>query len=139
MSDTKTKFDGYRFECQGSGKCCVARGGYGYVYFSQEDRRRLAKHLGLSTAVFTKQYCTQTNGWYHLKDFKGDCRFLNENRCSVYEARPTQCRTWPFWPENMKAKVWRDEVAAFCPGVGKGPEIPAEDVERQVQAASWTK
>eukprot|EP00961_Rhodomonas_salina_P046921 629705-Rhodomonas_salina.2 len=21
--------------------------------------------------------------------------------CSLYEARPKQCRTWPFWPENL--------------------------------------
>ena len=28
-----------------------------------------------------------------------------------------QCRTWPFWPENMSSKAWTS-IAAFCPGVG---------------------
>jgi len=51
------------------------------------------------------------------------CRFLDpvtKKRCLVYEARPAQCRTWPFWPENMNARAWDREVVAFCPGVGKG-------------------
>ena len=24
--------------------------------------------------------------------------------CSIYRARPAQCRTWPFWPENLLSK-----------------------------------
>ena len=43
--------DGLRFECQGSGKCCLARGEYGYVYVTDKDRQRLADHLGLTLEV----------------------------------------------------------------------------------------
>ena len=38
--------DGIRFECQGSGKCCLSRGTHGYVYLTLEDRRRFARHFG---------------------------------------------------------------------------------------------
>jgi len=112
--------EGVRFECQGTGKCCTSRGEYGYIYLRLEDRRRLARRLKMKTAEFTRRYCAKTDGWYHLKHPEKDCQFLEGKRCGVYEARPTQCRTWPFWPENMNAKTWNREVASFCPGVGKG-------------------
>lgn len=122
--------EGLRFQCQGSGKCCVSRGGYGYVYFSLADRRRIAKVLKISTRQFTREYCTKTDGLFHLSKLTGPCVFLEEKRCTVYEGRPAQCRTWPFWPENMNARTWSKDVARFCPGVGKGPVISAKEIER---------
>lgn len=124
---------GVRFECQGTGKCCTSRGEYGYVYLTRADRRRLAEHLGMSTGELLKAHCEVTQGHIHLKDPDRDCVFLSEKRCTVYEARPTQCRTWPFWPENMNAKVWTEEVAAMCPGIGKGPVWPAAEIDDLVQ------
>jgi len=114
--------DGLKFECQGSGNCCTSHGEFGFVFLTLEDRRRFAKHLKLTTSAFTKQYCDIKDGVWHLKEDpkNPDCMFLKNKRCSLYEARPTQCRTWPFWPEVMTAKSWQKEVAAFCPGVGKG-------------------
>lgn len=123
--------DGVRFECQGSGKCCISRGAIGFVYLTKSDRRRLAAFLGLSPSVFTRRYCRRTDGHWHLVDPPGarDCRFLEQQRCRVYEARPTQCRTWPFWPEVMNAKVWQREVASYCPGVGRGRLWRPEEIE----------
>jgi Fe-S-cluster containining protein len=121
--------EGIRFECQGTGKCCLSRGEYGYVYLTLPDRRRLAAHLGLSTSQFTRRYCAQTEGFYHLKNPEKNCQFLEGKRCGVYSGRPTQCRTWPFWPENMNAKTWGKEVAPYCAGVGKGKLYSLEEIE----------
>ncbi|MBC7692612.1 MAG: YkgJ family cysteine cluster protein [Methylotenera sp.] len=121
--------DGVRFECQGTGRCCVSRGTHGYVYLTLKDRKRFAKHLGVSTQVFSKAHCVKSDGWYHLKGPEGACQFLKEKSCTVYEARPAQCRTWPFWPENMNAKTWNEEVTTFCPGIGKGRLYSAEEIE----------
>ena len=121
--------DGVRFACQGSGRCCVSRGAYGYVYLTLEDRRRLSKTLGLTTRQFTRTHCVRTDGLFQLRDDGPECVFLEGSRCGVYEARPTQCRTWPFWPENMSPKRWT-AIAAFCPGVGKGAVVAAADIER---------
>ena len=138
MSEKNEPFyaSGLRFECQGSGKCCTSHGEFGYVFLTQEDRRRFALHLGLSTTAFTKKYCDQTNGIWHLKEDKTntDCMFLKNKACSVYEARPNQCRTWPFWPEVMNAKSWKKEVQSFCPGVGKGRLWSREEIEAQMSA-----
>lgn len=99
-----------------------------------EDRRRMAKVMGLTTREFTKKYCDQEDGiWKLANPPEGDCMFLKNKRCSVYQGRPTQCRTWPFWPETMKAKTWSGEVAQFCPGVGKGKVWSREEVESQLK------
>ncbi len=122
--------NGVRFECQETGRCCVSRGTYGYVYLTLEDRRRLARHFGLTTLQFTRRHCRKTDGHFCLKDFTDACPFLEGKRCGVYEARPSQCRTWPFWPEHMGAKAWNREVVGFCPGVGKGRLYPADEIRR---------
>ncbi len=126
--------EGVQFQCQGSGKCCTSHGEFGFVFMTPEDRKRMAKVLGLSTAAFTKKHCEKTRGAWHLIEEKGqpDCRFLRGKSCGVYEGRPTQCRTWPFWPEVMDAKTWKKEVVSFCPGVGKGPVISADSIRKQM-------
>ena len=121
--------NGIRFECQGSGQCCRNRGYYEYVYLKLKDRRRLAAKLGLKTLSFTKRFTEKTDGYFHLKQFEGDCPFLKDRRCSVYEARPTQCRTWPFWSDNMKTSVWKKYVVPYCPGVGRGRLYTAEEID----------
>ncbi|MBC7467650.1 MAG: YkgJ family cysteine cluster protein [Bdellovibrio sp.] len=134
MSETKEKFynEGLRFECQGSGKCCTSHGEYGFVYLTPEDRTRFAKFFKIRTSEFTKKYCDRTNGVWHLKEDpkRPDCMFLvGGNRCSTYEGRPTQCRTWPFWNEVMNPKAWAKDVASFCPGVGKGKLWTAKEID----------
>jgi len=126
--------DGLRFQCQGSGKCCTSHGEYGFVYLTLEDRKKMAKSLGLTTAVFNKKHCERVSGVWRLKEDpkKPDCQFLKGKSCGIYEARPIQCRTWPFWPEVMDAKTWAKDVVTFCPGVGKGPLISKEVIEKNL-------
>lgn len=127
--------EGLRFQCQGSGQCCVSHGEYGFVFVTLKDRQRMAKHLGLTTRQFTQKHCQKTQGVYHLTEEpdRPACQFLKGKKCSIYEARPTQCRTWPFWPEVMNPKTWKKEVATFCPGVGKGPVRSAEEIREQLE------
>jgi Fe-S-cluster containining protein len=139
--------DGIKFECQGSGKCCVSHGEYGFVYVTSNDRKQMAKLLGIATAQFTRKYCEKSDGLFRLKDGSSTdpndpeakpCIFLKKKRCTIYEARPTQCRTWPFWPETMSAKSWAKDVAAFCPGVGKGRVWTQSEIEDTLRdQRSW--
>lgn len=126
---------GIRFQCQGSGRCCSSRGEYGFVYLTPQDAKQMASELQLKLSEFKKKYCATTDGALHLKDDPDspDCIFLKENRCEVYKARPTQCRTWPFWPEHMSAKAWNKEVVQFCPGVDKGSIRSLEEIQIQLE------
>jgi len=131
--------DGIQFECQGSGGCCVSHGEYGFVYVTGDDRKKMAKLRGISTAEFTRTYCSKVDGVFRLKDGADQaCVFLEKKRCTMYEARPMQCRTWPFWPETMSAKSWAKDVKAFCPGVGKGRVWSKEEIDSTVaQQKQW--
>ncbi len=129
MIRKKFYHDGLLFGCQGDGKCCKSRGEYGYVYLSFNDRRRLAAHFKITLRQFTEQYAEKEDGRYQLKYADKDCPFFGNNQCMVYPSRPWQCRTWPFWPENMRKSVWESEVAGYCPGIGKGRVYSAEEIE----------
>lgn len=139
--------DGVRFQCQGSGQCCVSHGEYGFVYVTAADRKRMAKLRGIPTAEFTRKFCLKEEGLFRLRDGESTdpkhpqakpCIFLTNKRCSIYEARPTQCRTWPFWPETMSAKAWKKDVVQFCPGVGKGRVWPREEIDSLVkEQTAW--
>ena len=124
--------NGIKFKCQGSANCCVSRGSYGFVFLSNKDLKKLAKYLSISVNEFKFKYCQTTNGFIHLKEIKGnvDCFFLKNKRCQVYSSRPTQCRTWPFWPTNMNSKSWNNDIVNFCPGVGKGKLISKKNIEK---------
>ncbi len=127
--------EGVQFQCQGSGQCCTSHGEFGFVYLTRNDRKRLAQHFKMRTPDFTKKFCEKDGDVWRLKEevSNPDCIFLENKRCTVYQARPEQCRTWPFWPEVMKAKTWTKEIASFCPGVGKGPLISGETIEKSLR------
>ncbi|MFQ5749584.1 MAG: YkgJ family cysteine cluster protein [Planctomycetota bacterium] len=124
---------GLPFACTLCGRCCTARGEYQYVYVSLRERRALASFLRISTAVFTRTYTTRDGNGYPVLKFLGEaCIFLEGKLCRVHSARPTQCRTWPFWPELLVSpEVYEAEVRSFCPGSRTGPRIPAAEIERQ--------
>jgi Fe-S-cluster containining protein len=49
-----------------------------------------------------------------------DCIFWAKSGCEIYEARPIQCRSYPFWNTHLFShRDWAD-LGVSCPGVGKG-------------------
>ena len=124
---------GIRFECQGSGNCCVSRNSYGFVYLSNIDLIRFSKYFKISLKKFKEKYCQITDGFIHLAEkpkLYGNCIFLKDKKCSVYNSRPSQCRTWPFWNDNMNVKVWDKDISVNCPGIGKGGIIKKKEIDK---------
>jgi Fe-S-cluster containining protein len=122
---------GLRFECRQCSSCCS--GGPGYVWLSEADINLLANHLNLSVDTFIQRSCrfVEVEGGkaLSLRERKNyDCIFLENGRCSVYEARPAQCRRYPFWEEIIATEeAWKAEQR-YCPGVGKGDLVPPEAI-----------
>lgn len=80
--------------------CCRMAG---YVRVSREDIRRLARHLGLTVPEFEKRHIVEKTrkGEKRIKQGYKTCQFLGENRmCSVYEARPKDCRGYVCWNQD---------------------------------------
>lgn len=111
-----------RFTCQrGCINCCDQEG---FVYLTEQDVTRAAKFVGLKQSVFEKRYIYRTA---HKRRFRRppdkQCPFLEEHGCSIHPAKPTQCRTFPFWPELVEIpREWK-RTSKYCPGIGKGPLI----------------
>ena len=59
----------------------------------------------------------------------GDCIFWDKSAgCTVYPARPVQCQTWPFWPENVETPEDWDRVRSVCPGSGHGRLYTVDEI-----------
>lgn len=128
--------DGLRFKCTGCGKCCT--GSPGYVWLQEDDVLRLSKRLGLSPEAFLKQYARRVGNRYSLlEDPKNyDCVFLQEGKtCSVYEDRPKQCCTFPFWKDALASPEAWEETKERCEGIDHpdAPCIPLEDIQKELE------
>ena len=133
MSDSPWYHEGLRFECTGCGDCCS--GGPGYVWVTNEEIAALAEAVGESDLDrFERLYVRKVGIRKSLKEFPNyDCVFLDgeTRKCTVYEARPRQCRTWPFWDSNLKKpEDWR-HTCDICPGSGKGKLYQIAEIEAQ--------
>ncbi|MDO5309817.1 MAG: YkgJ family cysteine cluster protein [Planctomycetia bacterium] len=110
--------NGLRFSCQQCGKCCS--GAPGFVWVTDQEIGEMAKEMGISRSEFEVAFVRLIKG--RAKSLReredGDCVLLNEEtrRCILYKTRPTQCRTWPFWFDNIASqKAWKKTVRS-CPG-----------------------
>jgi len=133
MSERPWFHDGLRFECTQCGNCCT--GAPGYVWVNKEEIEALAKRLGLTVDDFEGQYVRRVGVRKSLIEYEnGDCVFFDgqARRCTVYEDRPRQCRTWPFWDSNVRTeKAWK-ETCQVCPGSGQGTLVPVEKIIAQL-------
>lgn len=125
--------EGLKFKCTGCGGCCT--GTPGYVYLSEADLHKLAAHFNITPKEFVENYARQEGEFYVLLDRPGsyDCTFLKDKRCSVYEARPTQCRTFPWWAYHLNEKSDWEEAAKRCEGINHpdAPVIPSLYIQEQ--------
>ena len=80
--------------------CCRLAG---YVEVTRHDIRRLAKHFGLRPKEFEAKHIVQVTrcGKKRIKHADQTCQFLGpDRRCTVYEARPKDCRGYICWDQN---------------------------------------
>jgi len=118
---------GLHFECTGCGACCKLGGGY--VYPSLEDVGFAARHLDMTVNQFTAQYMELHEGQYVFRNDGDNCIFYGEKGCTIYEARPTQCRTFPFWKANLKSQYRWKLIEEECEGIGQGKLYTVDEIE----------
>ncbi len=123
---------GLRFTCTQCGDCCT--GAPGYVWVNQAEIEAIAALVGESDLeAFEKQYVRRIGIRKSLREFSnGDCVFFDgqTRRCLVYQARPRQCRTWPFWDSNLRSEQTWKETCEVCPGSGTGRLYQLEEIEK---------
>lgn len=100
------------------GRCCT--GESGYIYVSKTEIFKIAELLNLSVNDFGVKYLFKNGYKYSIKEVQHknsyECVFYDKksNGCKIYEARPSQCITFPFW-EYFKTHI--DELKEECPGI----------------------
>lgn len=139
MSTSPWYADGLRFSCTQCGNCCRNGGEYAYVYLSDPEVEAIAEHIGMPINAFLETYCDQDGDWVTLRMDEPACPFLDEeSRCGIYPVRPVQCRTWPFWSDNLDRETWENSVKKRCPGIGSGPLYSREQIEASAREAdAW--
>lgn len=109
------------------GKCCA--GERGYIFCSIDELLQISSLLKLPFNEFTQKYVKKVGYRFSLIekeriDSQGNtdyaCVFLNaqSNQCEIYEARPKQCRSFPFWDgfKNQDTAEFR-ELIQMCKGI----------------------
>jgi Fe-S-cluster containining protein len=129
---------GLHFACTRCSDCC--RHDAGYVFLSGKDVSSLQKALKTEYGEFIENYCRwipSANGTFQLslkEKSNFDCVFWlqagSDGGCSVYEARPLQCRAFPFWPAVVNSKNNWNNTARACPGMNKGALHSGDSIKK---------
>lgn len=110
--------NGLKFGCTACGRCCQNEG---EVWLDDDEFADLALYLQESPLAVLDRYSENLiSGWVKMKSNLSDdpklsnrCIFLGTDgkQCSIYEARPIQCRTYPFWPRLLSTpENWQEEA-----------------------------
>ena len=127
--------DGLNFSCTSCGHCC--RHEPGYVFLTEKDLDALCRHKKMSEQKFVDKYCRTVDLGLATRlslteTSEDDCIFWDQG-CTVYEARPLQCRTYPFWAGNLGSREEWDREALECPGINHGKHHKAEKIEEALE------
>lgn len=93
----------------------------------------MANELGIEVDAFEGKFVRQVGQDKSLIEYPdGDCIMLDPRtrKCNVYQSRPIQCRTWPFWDSTLKKRKDWKETCEVCPGAGKGKLYSFEQIEQ---------
>lgn len=133
MDDKPWYHKGLKFRCTGCGDCCV--GAPGYVWVNHAEIEAMAAVLKLVVGAFERRYVRRVGVRKSLVEFSdGDCVFFDNHsrRCQVYEVRPRQCRTWPFWTSNLRTPETWQQTCLDCPGADHGPLFTLHKIQAQL-------
>ncbi|MFY7963773.1 MAG: YkgJ family cysteine cluster protein [Chitinophagaceae bacterium] len=104
-----------KIDCLACAACCKNYS----PRFKTTDIKRISKHFKLRESVFIDTYLNlDTDGDYVAKS--APCPFLgNDNFCSIYEDRPSDCKRFPYTDEDVivKRPAITQMNSTFCPAV----------------------
>ena len=142
--------NGLTFTCQQCGNCCT--GAPGYVWISDHEIDRLAAFKSMSREQVMETYCRQIGQRVSLQERRTpqglyDCIFLEEVKlrngsvkriCGIYDARPLQCRTWPFWDGLLANRESWENAAGRCHGINHGSRrFTRGQIDALREATDW--
>ncbi len=127
---------GLRFACRQCGACCKIEG---YVWVGREAIRRIAGHLDLSVDEFGRKYLWRVDSRFALIEKPNrECIFW-ENSCAIYPVRPPQCKTFPFWSEQLASQEAWERGTKACHGMNQGRLYEIGEIRKIVAGKDATE
>ncbi|MBT6120351.1 hypothetical protein HOH45_02675 [bacterium] len=105
-----------KFKCHQTGACCRHSG---YVRVNTLQVQKMASILKTDIVSFLRKFTIKKNGWTLIAtpNFRPSC-FLDEtNSCTVYEGRPSSCKSYPDWPTIWESDETLLKEAVLCKGL----------------------
>ena len=142
MISTKWYAAGLHFECVVCGQCCAGPG-EGFIWVTRPEIELIAEHLKLTADELREKYLRRIGLRTSIieEPVSKDCIFLRTvggtKQCAIYSVRPSQCRTWPFWSENLSDPDAWNRAAMRCPGINRGRRYTCEEIERIRKNRRW--
>jgi len=139
---TKWYAAGLSFGCVECGQCCSGPG-EGYIWVTRPEIELIAEHLQMTPGELRHKYLHRVGLRTTIIEHRvtKDCIFLRQvgekKLCAIYPVRPNQCRTWPFWPENLSSPNAWNEAARRCPGINRGRRYSFEEIEKIRKSRRW--
>jgi Fe-S-cluster containining protein len=133
---------GLRFECLGCGNCCSGPE-QGYIWVTRPEVKLIADFLRLPAYQVRKKFLKRLGFKLSIieQPVTKNCIFLksinSKKFCQIYPVRPNQCRSWPFWPNNLSSPDDWNRAAGKCPGINKGKLYSLEQIENIKKQKSW--
>lgn len=102
-------------DCLACGNCCKSIP----PILSNRDVKRISKSIGIDKQTFLESYVTVDSDGDQVMN-TSPCPFLeSDNKCKIYEDRPSACRAYPHSGEGMFYKNWSHHKrnAKYCPAL----------------------
>ena len=133
---------GLHFECQQCGRCCAGPS-QGYIWVTRPEIKLIADLLKVELGQLRQRYLRRVGFRTTVieQPVTKDCVFLQridgQKRCMIYPVRPSQCRAWPFWPDNLaNTDVW-NKATQKCGGINRGRLYSFEEIEKIKKSKKW--
>lgn len=133
---------GLHFACSECGNCCSGPG-EGYIWTTRQEIEFIAEYLKMPIGQLKRKYFKRVMTRVSIIEDSAtkDCIFLEKKDgkkiCRIYPVRPNQCRTWPFWSENLASANKWNQAAVRCAGINKGRFYSFEEIEKIRKTKKW--
>jgi Fe-S-cluster containining protein len=108
---------------------------------SETDIGQLSAFLHIERHCFIEKYTRFVRVFHEqrlslIEKAPYDCVFWNKD-CTVYPARPIQCKTYPFWKRYLVSKREWNKIAEFCPGINRGKVYSRKEIDALINTVPY--
>ena len=107
------------------------------ILLLESEVKRIADETSLNADCFASNVDGFKPYMYVMtKTMNGQCFFLRDKLCSIYECRPLICRFYPFQLVDLGGNHYLFKETSECPGVNKGSYLGKQFFKKMFEKAT---